>query len=594
MFETVAGFGTDIYRTLMGAIREDAAIQAELERIAQVPRIMLGLVAMIQHRRGLGRIDPTGGKLAPYLGGVTSREPRKEYKLAFLARVTAKIDGVEEAFPLTVYDDDVLTRGTADHVKFIVADADFNAADDDRARTLMAPATQAFGHLLGLANKVLGAHPEVTRNQSGNLDAFAREILVEAHKRMQKYNQAAFQLLRHVKLTAMADVNAQGRYQTMAIGVSREKSAVDVGILDGIFQGLSDQQPSAVDNISSARKGLIRKKGGPAPAQPSFSGKSTHIDLFYAPAFVVESVYESISDQVLNVLIAEKAEALGLVSPGYAAEIADVESIVDPIAAMLIHEAYHNLHGHNTPTAGAFDRADKALGPVFENLVNVVGDALINQEILETTGIRFMPYGGIIKSWDLKLSLSPSKLAHEVATKRGSFDHHEDPAVCARLIEVAKDCARSGVESIPAVVTFSWPSVRGQDLRFFGMTKWFIRAVASELPREKQPAGAHSGLRASSPPIEDEQVLYDVLSVASSAQVLGDEILKAIAQDLAATIRKNVTIDWVASESARAKLRVLVKRLLTKYGYPPDLQAFATQRVLEHAEFIAKDWPIYL
>ncbi len=90
---------------------------------------------------------------------------------------------------------------------------------------------------------------------------------------------------------------------------------------------------------------------------------------------------------------------------------------------------------------------------------------------------------------------------------------------------------------------------------------------------------------------EDEEAFYDALGVNDSAvQVLGDETLKAIARDLAATIRKNVTIDWTSREAVRAKLRVLVKRLLNKYGYPPDRQALATLTVLEQAELVAKDW----
>jgi len=59
---------------------------------------------------------------------------------------------------------------------------------------------------------------------------------------------------------------------------------------------------------------------------------------------------------------------------------------------------------------------------------------------------------------------------------------------------------------------------------------------------------------------------------------------------LVKTVRKNATIDWTVSETVRAKLRVLVKRILRKYGYPPDKQEKVTQTVLEQAEVIAKDW----
>jgi type I restriction enzyme, R subunit len=55
-------------------------------------------------------------------------------------------------------------------------------------------------------------------------------------------------------------------------------------------------------------------------------------------------------------------------------------------------------------------------------------------------------------------------------------------------------------------------------------------------------------------------------------------------------VRKNVTIDWTVRETVRAKLRVMVKRILRKYGYPPDMQEKATTTVLEQAELIARDW----
>jgi type I restriction enzyme, R subunit len=56
------------------------------------------------------------------------------------------------------------------------------------------------------------------------------------------------------------------------------------------------------------------------------------------------------------------------------------------------------------------------------------------------------------------------------------------------------------------------------------------------------------------------------------------------------TVLRNVTIDWTMKESVRAKLRVMVKRILRKYGYPPDKQAKATETVLEQAEVLCKDW----
>ena len=72
-------------------------------------------------------------------------------------------------------------------------------------------------------------------------------------------------------------------------------------------------------------------------------------------------------------------------------------------------------------------------------------------------------------------------------------------------------------------------------------------------------------------------------------QVLGDQTLRTIAQELVRAVRNNVTIDWTVRENVRAHLRVLVKRILRRYGYPPDKQEKATQTVLEQAEVLCRD-----
>jgi type I restriction enzyme R subunit len=76
----------------------------------------------------------------------------------------------------------------------------------------------------------------------------------------------------------------------------------------------------------------------------------------------------------------------------------------------------------------------------------------------------------------------------------------------------------------------------------------------------------------------------------SAVKVLGEPTLRQIAQELVRTVRANVTIDWTLRENVRAHLRVIVKRILRKYGYPPDKQEKATQTVLEQAEQLSWDW----
>jgi len=84
---------------------------------------------------------------------------------------------------------------------------------------------------------------------------------------------------------------------------------------------------------------------------------------------------------------------------------------------------------------------------------------------------------------------------------------------------------------------------------------------------------------------EAELAFYDALETNDSAvAVLGDAVLRAIAQELTDTIRRNATIDWTARESVRANLRRSVRRILRRHGYPPDKQERATRTVLEQAE----------
>jgi len=90
---------------------------------------------------------------------------------------------------------------------------------------------------------------------------------------------------------------------------------------------------------------------------------------------------------------------------------------------------------------------------------------------------------------------------------------------------------------------------------------------------------------------EDELAFYDALETNDSAvKVLGDETLRTIAQELVKTVRANVTIDWTLRENVRAQLRVLVKRILRRYGYPPDKQEKATETVLEQAALLSGEW----
>ena len=108
--------------------------------------------------------------------------------------------------------------------------------------------------------------------------------------------------------------------------------------------------------------------------------------------------------------------------------------------------------------------------------------------------------------------------------------------------------------------------------------------IAREM-REAAARGEKLGLT------DDEVAFYDALGVNDSAvAILGDEALREIARELVETVRRNVTIDWTVRENVRANLRVLIKRVLTRRGYPPDKQERAVQQVIEQAEALSADW----
>lgn len=108
--------------------------------------------------------------------------------------------------------------------------------------------------------------------------------------------------------------------------------------------------------------------------------------------------------------------------------------------------------------------------------------------------------------------------------------------------------------------------------------------LAKEM-REAHQRGEELGLS------DDELAFYDALEVNDSAvKIMGDEALKFLAQELVKAVKRSVSVDWTLRDNARAQIRVIVKRILRKYGYPPDKQEKATQTVLEQAEVLCREW----
>ena len=110
-------------------------------------------------------------------------------------------------------------------------------------------------------------------------------------------------------------------------------------------------------------------------------------------------------------------------------------------------------------------------------------------------------------------------------------------------------------------------------------------AIAKDIRAARQ-RGEEEGLS------QHEIAFYDALAENESAvEVMGNDSLKIIAHELLISLKGSVTVDWSHRESARARMRVLVKRILRKYGYPPDLQDGAVQTVLRQEEVFSTIWP---
>lgn len=108
-------------------------------------------------------------------------------------------------------------------------------------------------------------------------------------------------------------------------------------------------------------------------------------------------------------------------------------------------------------------------------------------------------------------------------------------------------------------------------------------ALAREM-RQASERGEQLGLS------EEELAFYDALATNGSAvKALGDETLRTIARELTTAVRNNVSIDWTTRENVRARLRVIVKRILHRYGYPSDKQEKAAETVLEQAEALSRE-----
>jgi len=113
-----------------------------------------------------------------------------------------------------------------------------------------------------------------------------------------------------------------------------------------------------------------------------------------------------------------------------------------------------------------------------------------------------------------------------------------------------------------------------------------LSKLAKEI-KEADKRGEKMGLS------KDELAFYDAVAQNQSAKdLLGDEVLLKLARVLVERVKANVSIDWTVKESVKKKLKVIVKRTLRQYGYPPDMQKLATDTVLQQAEALAEFWSV--
>jgi type I restriction enzyme R subunit len=158
------------------------------------------------------------------------------------------------------------------------------------------------------------------------------------------------------------------------------------------------------------------------------------------------------------------------------------------------------------------------------------------------------------------------RLLSEEIKKRGKHHLVEGRSFAAMLEETVKKYQNRAIETATVI-------------------EQLIR-LAKEL-RDAERRGESLGLT------DDETAFYEALEVNDSAvKVLGDATLKKIAQELAKSVRESATIDWTLKDSVQAEMRVKVKRILRKYGYPPDKQEQAVKTVIEQAELFADTWTV--
>lgn len=259
------------------------------------------------------------------------------------------------------------------------------------------------------------------------------------------------------------------------------------------------------------------------------------------------------------VLNLSKAFALAAASP-FAATVRDEVGFFEAIKAALVKSDGRSKISANDRAFAIRQLIDRAVGAA--TIVDVLKAAGIQSPDISILSDEFLTEIAQFKQKNLALDALRKLLAGEINT-RAKNNHVEARAFSRRLEEAISRYHSNTISTLEMI----------QELI----------NIAKDI-RASSARGDKLGMSA------EELSFYDALADNGSAiEAMGNERLKVIAHELVIQLQGNVTVDWHKRESARARMRVLVKRILKKYGYPPDLADSAVQTVLQQAELLLRD-----
>jgi type I restriction enzyme R subunit len=263
--------------------------------------------------------------------------------------------------------------------------------------------------------------------------------------------------------------------------------------------------------------------------------------------------------------VAELSAVFALAVPNVKAmEIRDEVGFFQSVKAFI--QKFEDVGGFGGPTNDDYDQAIKQLvsgAVVSEEVINIFDAAGIKTPNVSVLSDEFLDEVKGLEHKNVALELLKKILNDEIRTMEKKF--LTKSKVFSKMLEdTIKRYQNQTIESAQVIAE--------------------LVELAKKLRGEKE-RGASLNLS------DDETAFYDALYDNESAVTeLGDETLKAIARELVIMLRKSTSIDWTLKQNVQAKLRVLVKKLLNKYKYPPDKQEAATKTVLEQAEVLCRDW----